>query len=297
MFELTPFDQRTPDRQYQDLLRFALQNGERKKNTNQGISAITCFRPPIQLRYDLRNGFPFITERKIGFWRKAIGEILAFINGAVTTKELEEFDCDWWGQWATPECAKSVGLKEGELGPGSYGAAFHNFPTPGLKQGFNQFEALVKGLKEKPWSRTNLVSPWVPYFASEFGERRVFCAPCHGWINCYVHEGRLDLAMDQRSADLPIGVPSNMIQYSTLLLALAQVCNLTPGSYIHTFVDAHIYEDQVEAVEEMISREPRRLPSLGINSEISDLFDFRPNDFTISDYHPHPAINNIPVAL
>ncbi len=300
MFKLKPYEERTPDRQYQDLLRYVVDNGKWKKNTNQGLPALTVFRPPIQLRYDLQNGFPLITERRISFWRKAVGEIFAFVNGATTTKELEAFGCDWWSTWATKENAENVGLEEGQLGNfASYGAAFHHFPTPNKPEGFNQFEALVLGLKQKPWSRTNLISPWVPYFASEFGKRRVFCAPCHGWINCHVHDGILDLAMDQRSADLIIGVPANLIQYSVLLLALAEVTGLIPGEYIHTFVDAHIYANQMEAVADILDREPLRLPTVKIvdPEKINSLFDFRTQHFEVSDYHPHPPISDIPVAV
>ncbi len=297
-FEMIPYEQRKSDFQYQDLLRTVLMCGEYRKRTNQGVGAISLFRP-TGFSFNLRNGIPLITERKIGFWRAAIGELLAFINGAVTIAELESFGCKWWGQWATKDLTDRAGLREGELGPGSYGAAFHNFSTPGLEKGFNQFEALVHGLREKPWSRTNLVNPWVPYFASEFGKRSVVCAPCHGWINCYVHnDGRLDLAMDQRSADLPIGVPSNMIQYAALLMALAQCCDLTPGFFIHTFVDAHIYENQVPAVKKILDREPKRFPTLKITDPtIKDLFAFRPGHFELSDYDPHEAITDIPVAI
>jgi len=298
-FEMIPYTKRKSDSQYQDLLRMVHMHGEYRKQTNQGVGAISMFRPPIECRFDLRNGIPLITERKISFWRAAIGELLAFINGAVTVAEMEAFGCKWWHKWATKDLTDRAGLKEGELGPGSYGAAFHNFPTPGLENGFNQFEALVRGLREKPWGRTNLISPWVPYYASEFGKRSVVCAPCHGWIDCYVHNDMtLDLAMDQRSADIPIGVPSNMIQYAALLMMLAQVCNLTPGCFIHTFRDAHIYEDQISAVEQILDREPRQLPTLRITDPtIKDLFAFRAEHFELSDYYPHPAIADIPVAI
>ena len=299
MFEMRPFKERIPDSQYQDLLNLVLKKGEKQEINNQGISCLSYFKPP-DLRFDLRNGVPLILERKIGFWTKAVAEIFAMINGARTVSEFEKFGCNWWGQWATKEICESLGLPEGDLGAGSYGVAFHNFPTPGLPDGFNQFEALVKGLREKPYLRTHLISPWHPYFASEFGERQVFVAPCHGWLTFYVRGKRLDMCMDQRSADLPIGVPANLIQYSALLLALAQVTELEPGQYIHTFKNAHIYSDQIPAVKKMITREARYLPTMKISDaglRLESLFDFRSEHFEISDYNPHPAIPGIPVAL
>ncbi len=296
---MRPYEERTPDSQYQNLLRLVLEKGEKQDMTNQGVPCLSYFKPP-DLRFDLRNGAPLITERKIGFRSKAVAEIFAMINGARTAKDFHQFGCNWWDQWATKEICEKLGLPEGDLGLGSYGVAFHNFPTPGLPDGFNQFEALIKGLKEKPYLRTHVISPWVPYYASEFGKRQVFVAPCHGWLCFYVCGRRLDMCMDQRSADLPIGVPANLVQYSALLLALAQVTGLEPGWYIHTFKNAHIYADQVEPTKEIIAREPRKLPTMEITDEgqiLDNLFAFRSEHFIISDYNPHPAIPGIPVAL
>jgi thymidylate synthase len=296
---MKPFEERTPDSQYQDLLRLVWEKGERQDTTSQGVPCVSYFKPP-DLRFDLRNGVPLITERSIGFWRKAVAEIFAMINGARTVEEFQQFGCPWWGQWATKEICDGLGLPEGDLGPGSYGVAFHNFPTPGLPDGFNQFEALVKGLKERPYLRTHIVSPWIPYYASEFGQRQVFVAPCHGWLGFYVCGKRLDMCMDQRSADLPIGLPANLIQYSALLMALAQVTGLEPGWQIHTIKNAHLYADQMPAVMTMTNREPRCLPTLSLSESgraIGDLFAFRSEHFTIDDYHPPPAIPSIPVAL
>ena len=296
---MTSYEERTPDSQYQALLRLVAEKGERQDQTNQGVPCRSIFKPP-DLRYDLRNGVPLITERKIGFWSKAVAEIFAMVNGARTIADFQRFGCDWWNQWATKEICDGLGLAEGDLGNGTYGVAFHNFPTPGLTEGFNQFAAIVKGLREKPYLRTLTVSPWIPYYASEYGQRQVFVAPCHGWITFYVCGRRLDMCMDQRSADLPIGVPANLIQYSALLLAIAQVTGLEPGYYVHTFKNAHIYENQMPAVLEMIERQPRKLPTMRINEAgkgLNDLFAFRSEHFTISDYDPHPAILGIKVAL
>ena len=294
---MNEYSSRKPDQQYQDLLRLILEKGERQTQNNQAVPCTTFFKPP-DLDFDLSNGAPLITERKIGFWRKAVGEIFAMINGAHTVDQFKSYGCDWWSQWGTKEVCTSIGLPEGDFGPGSYGVAFHNFPTPGLEGGFNQFEALVRGLIEKPWSRTNLVSPWVPYYASEFGDRKVFIAPCHGWITCYVHGDQLDMCMKQRSCDVPIGLPANLIQYAALLLTLAQVAGLKPRRYIHSIDHAHIYDDQRQNVEKMLEREPLRFPTLRITDPtIKNLFAFRAEHFEIADYDPHPAINNIPVAF
>lgn len=297
MFEMKPFDQRTPDSQYQDTLKLILQKGVRQSTTtqNKGCTKMLC---PPHMEFDLRNGVPLITDRKIGFWRKALAEIFAMINGARTIEDFKRFGCDWWSQWGTKEACDTVGLTEGDLGPGTYGVGFHNFPTPGLTEGFNQFEALVRGLREKPFLRTHEVTPWVPYYASEYGNRKVFVAPCHGWIHCDVTAGTLNLVMRQRSADFPVGVPANMVQYSALLLALAQVTGLEPGRFFHTFVDAHIYEEQLPYVEMLLEREPRRFPTMRIvDTSITDLFTFRPEHFELTDYDPHPAIPGIPVAF
>ncbi|MFA6416101.1 MAG: thymidylate synthase [Candidatus Paceibacterota bacterium] len=290
-------EDRTPDTQYRDLLRLILDRGERQEVNNQAVPCTTFFKP-LDLRFDLRNGAPIITERKIGFWRKAIGEIFAMINGAHTVEEFKAYGCDWWEQWGTKEVCDTLGLPEGDFGPGSYGVAFHNFPTPGLPNGFNQFAALVQGLREKPWSRTNMVSPWVPYYASEFGDRKVFIAPCHGWVTCYVYGDCLDTCVEQRSCDVTIGLPANLAQYTALSLALAQVTGLKPRYYVHAIKNAHIYDDQMEGVWKMLAREPRRLPTLQIiDPEIKDLFAFRAEHFEITDYDPHPPIGGIPVAF
>ena len=294
---MKPYAERTPDSQYQKLLRYILENGDIKRDTNQGEPAITVFKPPIQLRFDLRNTAPLITERKIGFWKQAVGEILAMINGVTTIKGFQDFGCQYWDKWGSKECCDSIGTPEGDLGPGSYGRIFHDFPTADGGS-FNQVAALVQGLKGKPWSRANLMTAWNPWHCSEYGDRKVFCAPCHGNVNCYVHDGYLDMSMDQRSCDVPIGLPSNLIQYAALQIALAQVAALIPRYYIHTFVDAHIYQNQVWAVELMLQREPKQLPRMKIlDPTIADIFAFRRDHFAISDYTPHPPIPGIPVSL
>lgn len=292
-----PFAERTIDTQYRDRLRLILEQGE-VVETQQGVKALTYIAPP-PMRFKLENGVPLITERKIPFWRAAIGEILAFANGVTTQVGLEEYGCKWWDKWLTKEKCVKRGLSTGDNGPGSYGGAFHDFPTAEGTP-FDQFKHLIEQIKELPDLRTHFISPWIPqYIGRGKGKRQqVVVAPCHGWIHVRILPGRrLVLHMFQRSADFPVGVPANMIQYGGgLANALAFATDNIPYMFVHSFSDAHIYVDQVEAVKEMLSREPRKFPLLVMNPR-SNFFDVRPGDFNISDYNPHPAIANIPVAI
>jgi thymidylate synthase len=303
---MKPYNERTPDRQYQDLLREIIEKGVRTPS-QQGVDAITLIGPK-NLHFKFENGFPLINERNMApkiseklpvtIWQQAIGEILAFVNGARTQKELEEFGCFWWRWWVTKEKCEKRGLEEGDLGPGSYGAAFHDFPT--AEGGtYNQFKNIVEQIKEFPQLRTHFISPWIPQYTirGTGKQQRVVVAPCHGWIHIRIIENKLTLHMIQRSCDVPVGVPQNLIQYAALALAIAQVTGTEAYEYVHSFSDAHIYVDQMPAVETMLAREPRALPSLKIISDKKDLFDFRYQDFELSDYNPHPGIKSIPVAI
>ncbi len=283
-----PRTERVSDTQYADRLRFILNNGELLKETPQGPGAITCFGTVPQMVFDLSNGVPLITERKIGFWRKPVSEILAFINGARTLDAIESYGCDFWKDYRGK--GTKLGLDPDDLGPGSFGAAFHDFPKPDGTT-LNQFEQVIAQIKQYAHMRTHLVSPWIPFYTARGENRKVVVAPCHGWLHFRVMNGRLHMRMDQRSADMPIGVPSNMIQYATLLLMMCQVTGLTPGNYIHSFSDAHIYEDQVEKVEQLLLREARPFPVMRFNPAVTDLFAFRVDDFQIDEYDPHPGMN------
>nr|AIA17099.1 Thymidylate synthase [uncultured bacterium] len=292
-----PFDQRTADTQYRDRLRLILNEGEMVKETQQGVGALTYMAPP-PMRFRLENGVPLITERKAPFWRGAVGELLAFINGARRTEELEAFGCKWWSSWLTEEKCRKRGLEPGDNGPGSYGAAFHDFPTA-EGPAFNQFEEIVKQIKEEPQLRSHIITPWIPQYTIRVKSRqqKVVVTPCHGWIQLRIIKSKLTLHMIQMKADMPVGVPSNMIQYAALTLALAHVTGYAPYEFIHSFSDAHIYEDQIADVEEMLKREPRRLPTMTMNKVPNNIFDVRPEDFDITDYDPHPPIKGIPVAV
>lgn len=297
LVQYKPYNERTPDTQYQNLLRDILENGVRDKSQT-GTDTITLMgtRP---MRFDLSNGFPVITERSIqGFWKAPIGELLAFINGARTLDALEEFGCTWWDAWATKEKCEKRGLAPGDLGPGSYGGAFHDFPTS-EGESFNQFKHLVQQIKESPHLKTHIVTPFIPQYMYrvEGRQQKVVVVPCHGLLHVRVIDGKLTLAMWQRSGDVPIGVPSNMVQYAALTMILAHVTGYEPHQYIHTISDAHIYVDQVDAVKEVLERDPRPFPTVSMNTEKQSLFDFRKEDFELNDYDPHPAIKGIPVAI
>jgi thymidylate synthase len=293
-----PYSKRTPDSQYRDVLKNILENG-RFSETRQGPRAKTVI--GVQMHFLFENGFPLITDRSIGsFWRKPIGELCAFINGARTREQLAEFGCTWWDAWTSEEKTKKRGLKPGDIGPGSYGAAFHDFPTADGGS-FDQFKHLVEQIKELPELRTHFVTPWIPqYIVRGKGKhQKVTIAPCHGWVHVRIIDDKLSLHMFQRSGDVPIGVPSNMVQYSALALMLSHLTGYDVHEYVHTISDAHIYEDQIEYLTPMLEREPKRLPTVVLTEEgkkIKDIHDFRMEHFELSDYDPHPSIPKIPVA-
>lgn len=295
------YEQRRPSTVYQDMLRTIRDCGVRIE-TKQGQEALAvaghCMRFPIA------HGAPIITERSIAsFVSKAIGELCAFINGARTLEQLSEFGCDWWGPWATAEKCGARGLPRGDLGPGSYGHAFHNFTTDldGEDPGFDQLPHLIAKLKDLPLDRTALLSPWIPNANHrEKGVRsRNTIAPCHGWIHALVFGDKLHLIHNQRSGDTPIGVPSNMAQYAALGLMIEHLTGYELVEYVHWIQYAHIYADQLAHVEEMLQREPRALPTLRLSEEgrkVTDIHDFRAEHFELADYHPHPAMSKIPVS-
>jgi thymidylate synthase len=282
-----PFSERQPDTQYQDRVRHILRYGEAVRETPQGIGARMCFGTLPQMVFDLTNGVPLITERKIGFWRKAIAEIIAFINGARTIGEIESYGCDFWKDYRGK--GASLGLGADDMGPGSYGAAFHDFEMPGGGT-LNQFEQVLEQIRNHPNLRTHLVTPWKPYYTARGPNRKVIVAPCHGWLHFRVINEKLHMEMHQRSADFPIGVPSNMVQYAALLLMVCQVTGYPPGNFIHSFADAHIYENQIDAMYFLVERDARRLPSLHLDPTVKSLFDFRVEHFSLEDYGPHPAM-------
>jgi thymidylate synthase len=296
--EYLDYEKRQPDGQYRDLLARIVADGE-VSPTRQGPAARTLLQQTM--RFELANGFPMITERSIrSFWHKPIAELCAFINGATTLADFEKFGCDWWGPWATEEKTAKRGLDPGDIGPGSYGGAFHHFPTS-EGPGFDQFAHLVEQIREFPTDRTHFVSPWIPQYQVRGAgkQQRTTISPCHGWVHVRVLNGRLHLHMYQRSGDVPVGVPANMVQYAALALMLEQLTGFPAGAYYHTISDAHVYEDQLDAVAVMLEREPRRLPTVTLTDAgraVTDIHDFRAEHFELADYHPHKSIPAIPVS-
>lgn len=304
--QMKPYSERTPNTQYKKLLQDILNRGIRSQSqagttaeNPEGTDCITLF-GANPMRFDLSNGFPLITERSVkGFWKQAIGEIIGFINGVHTQEELESYGCKFWASWVTPEKCAKRGLEAGDLGPGSYGVAFHDFPTA-EGESFNQFKYIVQQIKECPHLKTHFITPWVPQYTVRVEDRqqKVVVCPCHGWLHIRILNNKLNLHMFQRSGDVPIGVPSNMIQYAALTMMLAQATGYEPGEYVHTISDAHIYVDQIPAVEEIIKRETFAFPTVTLTNPTDDLFAFRNTDFELGDdYQAGEAMKDIPVAI
>jgi len=304
--EIKPYSERTPNTQYKELLETILEKGIRSKSqagtdaqNPGGTDCITLF-GANPMRFDLSNGFPMITERSVkGFWKQAVGEIIGFMNGAHTHDELSEYGCRFWKNFVTAEKCAKRGLEEGDLGPGSYGAAFHDFPTA-EGEPYNQFKNIVEQIAYKPHLKTHFISPWVPQYTirGEGKQQKVVVCPCHGWLHIRILNEKIYLHMFQRSGDVPIGVPSNMMQYAALLMMLSEVTGYETGEYIHTISDAHIYVDQIPAVEELIKRETHPFPTMTLNKKTDDIFSFRVEDFELGDdYECGDPIKEIPVAV
>lgn len=292
MSYMKPFTERTPDAQYQNLLRKIFEEGTDVRPIHGEKARMLVGQ---QLRYPLANGFPVITERDLsgGMFTGALAEHVAFLNGARTQEELEKFGCGWWKPWVTKEKCEIFGLQEGDLGDGSYGAAWAAFPTTEGAP-FNQIKNLVRQIKERPYLRTHFVSPWIPQYALQHSDlrRKVVVAPCHGWIHVLAFPETKELSVHhfQRSADFPVGVPFNMIQYAAFGMMLGHLLGYTLKEVVYTFSDIHIYESQYAKVKKLLSREPRRLPTVTLASPPDDIFAFRPEHFTLTDYEPHPKM-------
>lgn len=298
-----PYEERTVDEQYKTIIQTIMGKGIKTPSPmvdKDGREINTIDYMGVVSRFNiLENGAPFITERDISaFWGSAVGELFGFINGARTQEELQEFGCKWWKYWVTePKCAKR-GLETGDLGPGSYGAAFASFPTADGGS-FNQFEEITKQMRERPDLKTHFISPWIPMYTirNKDHQQKVVVAPCHGWIHFRIFGDKLSMVMFQRSCDILIGCPSNWAQYSALLLAMADILGLQPFEFIHSISDAHIYENQLPYVEEILSRESRAFPTLKLKRTRNRIADYRKDDFELSDYHPHDKIKDIPVGI
>lgn len=295
MREYLPFEQRTPDTQYRDLLLRILTTGE-EVLTEHGTPALKII--GHQLRFRLENGFPVVTERDIASspargtrpspFSQALGELCAFLNGAQTQEELESFGCFWWDRWVVPEAAAAFGLPPGDLGPGSYGAAFRRFPTS--TGTFDQVAALIQQIRARPDARHHELTPWIPSYvlAADGQGRKAVVPPCHGWVHVHINTKRGDLVLThrQRSADAPVGLVYNLIHYAALTLMIAQVTGYRARELVYWIDDAHIYLGQVEDVRAMLATEPQRFPTVTVDPAVADLFAFRAHHFAVTDYHP-----------
>jgi thymidylate synthase len=274
---------------YLDLLRHILDHGCRKSDRT-GTGTISLF--GYQMRFDLAQGFPAVTTKKLHF-KSIIHELLWFLSGETNIRYLKEHGVRIWDEWAT---------EEGELGP-VYGAQWRDWIAPDGRH-IDQIAQLLDDIRERPDSRRHIVSAWNPALLPDesLSPRenaalgRQALPPCHTMFQFNVAEGRLSCQLYQRSADVFLGVPFNIASYSLLTMMVAQVVGLEPGDFVHTFGDVHIYMNHLEQVETQLSRTPYPLPRMRINPEVRDLFAFRYEDFELLDYRCHPAIR-APIAV
>jgi thymidylate synthase len=264
-------------RPYLDLLRHVLAHGERRTDRT-GTGTISLF--GAQTRYDLRDGFPLVTTKKLVF-PGVVRELLWFLRGSTNINDDLTQHTPIWDAWADAR---------GELGP-IYGHQWRHWGARGNEGGIDQIGEAIATIKRDPTSRRIIVSAWN---VTDLADMKL--PPCHALFQFYVQAGHLDCQLYQRSADLALGVPFNIASYALLTLMVAQVSGLAPGEFIHTFGDAHLYINHLEQVREQLSREPRALPRLRINPAVRELDAFRFEDFTLLAYDPHPAIR-APVAV
>jgi thymidylate synthase len=261
---------------YLDLLRDILANGDRQEDRT-GVGTLSVF--GRQLRCDLADGFPLLTTKKVHFKSVAV-ELLWFLRGDTNVRWLQERGVSIWDEWAD---------EDGELGP-VYGKQWRRWKTPSGEE-IDQIQGVVDQIKANPASRRHIVSGWNPADVPTMA-----LPPCHTLFQFNVSQGRLSCQLYQRSADMFLGVPFNIASYALLTMMMAQATGLKPGEFVHTFGDAHIYTNHMDQVAEQLSREARALPTLRLNPDKIDLFDFEYEDFSIEGYDPHPRIA-APVAV
>jgi len=261
--------------QYLDLLKSVRQQGVYKSDRT-GTGTYSLF--GWQMRFDLTEGFPLVTTKKLHL-RSIIHELLWFLRGETNVAYLRENKVTIWDEWAD---------ENGDLGP-VYGAQWRSWPSE--KGPIDQIANLLKQIRETPDSRRMIVSAWNP---AEIADMAL--PPCHCLFQFYVADGRLSCQLYQRSADVFLGVPFNIASYALLTLMVAQVTGLKPGSFVHSFGDVHLYANHLEQADLQLSRSPRPLPIMTLNPSVTDLFQFRYEDFTVRGYDPYPAIS-APVAV
>ncbi|MEZ4937573.1 MAG: thymidylate synthase [Crocinitomicaceae bacterium] len=257
-------------KQYLDLLDHILENGT-QKGDRTGTGTISTF--GYQMRFDLSEGFPVLTTKKLHL-RSIIHELLWFLQGDTNIKYLKDNGVRIWDEWAD---------ENGDLGP-VYGYQWRSWPNPDGSS-TDQIQKVLDSIKNNPNSRRHIVSAWNPSFVDEMA-----LPPCHTMFQFYVADGKLSCQLYQRSADTFLGVPFNIASYALLTLMMAQVCDLEPGEFIHSFGDVHLYNNHIEQAQLQLTREPRKLPKMKINPNVKDLFAFKFEDFELVDYDPHPHI-------
>lgn len=267
-------------KQYLDLIKHVRDNGILKEDrTGTGTKSVFGY----QMRFDLSEGFPMLTTKKLHL-KSIIYELLWFLKGDTNIAYLKENNVKIWDAWAD---------KNGNLGP-VYGHQWRNWNSEGI----DQISQVIETIKTNPDSRRMLVTAWNPSvlpdtsvsFSENVANGKAALPPCHAFFQFYVTEGKLSCQLYQRSADIFLGVPFNIASYALLTLMMAQVCNLKPGDFIHTFGDAHIYNNHSEQIDLQLSREPKTLPKMVINPNVKNIFDFTFEDFTLINYNPHPHI-------
>ena len=267
-------------KQYQDLVNHVLANGT-QKGDRTGTGTISVF--GYQMRFDLSEGFPMLTTKKLHL-KSIIHELLWFLKGETNIAYLQENGVKIWDAWAD---------ENGNLGP-VYGHQWRNWNSEEI----DQITELIETLKTNPNSRRMLISAWNPSvlpdttvsFSENVANGKAALPPCHAFFQFYVSDGKLSCQLYQRSADIFLGVPFNIASYALFTMMVAQVCGLEAGEFIHTFGDAHIYNNHIEQVNLQLSREPRKLPIMKLNPNVTNIFDFTFDDFTLEGYEPHDHI-------
>ena len=267
-------------KQYLDLVKHVLENGNDKGDrTGTGTKSVFGY----QMRFDLSEGFPMVTTKKLHL-KSIIHELLWFIKGDTNIKYLQDNGVKIWNDWAN---------ENGDLGP-VYGHQWRNWNSDDI----DQLQEVISTIKNNPDSRRMLVAAWNPSvlpdtsvsFSENVANNKAALPPCHAFFQFYVADGKLSCQLYQRSADIFLGVPFNIASYALLTMMIAQVCGLEAGDFVHTFGDAHIYNNHKEQFDLQLSRDIRKLPTMKMNPNITNIEDFTFDDFELVNYNPHPGI-------